>query len=109
MSIQYYVLGGPRYKPPGVSIGSPRLRFILMCMLMQLFVCCDRNKVQFSSTYITLIGIHLQLCSVNVAIAVCFRVKCLMSKVGSVKGLLVEKMAYSMGKCEHLLIKDTVC
>ena len=44
MSIKYYVLGGPRYKPPGVSRGSPKLHFILMCMLMQLFVCCDRNK-----------------------------------------------------------------
>ena len=49
MSIKYYVLGGPRYKPPEVSRGSPRLHFILMCMLMQLFVCCDRNKVQFNS------------------------------------------------------------
>ena len=48
MSIKYYVLGGPRYKPPGVSRGSPRLHFILMCTLMQLFVCCDRNKVQFN-------------------------------------------------------------
>ena len=49
MSIKYYVLGGPRYKPPGVSRVSPRLHFIPMCMLMQLFVCCDRNKVQFNS------------------------------------------------------------
>ena len=48
MSIQFYVLGGPRYKPPGVSRGSPRLHLIIMFMLM--FVCCcccDRNKVQF--------------------------------------------------------------
>ena len=41
--------GGPRHKPPGVSRGSPRLHFILMCMLVQLVVCCDRNKVQFNS------------------------------------------------------------
>ena len=50
MSIKFYVLGGPRYKPPGVSRGSPRLHFIIMFMLM--FVCCcccDRNKVQFNS------------------------------------------------------------
>ena len=48
MSIKFYVLGGPRYKPLGVSRGSPRLHFIIMFMLM--FVCCcccDRNKVQF--------------------------------------------------------------
>ena len=51
MSIKYYVLGGPRYKPPGVSKGSPRLHFILMCMLIQLFVCCDLNKVQFDSQW----------------------------------------------------------
>ena len=50
MSIKYYVLGGPRYKPPCVSNGSPRLHVILMCMVMQLFVCCDRNKVQFNLT-----------------------------------------------------------
>ena len=50
MSIKFYVLGGPRYKPLGVSRGSPRLHFIIMFMLM--FVCCcccDRNKVQFNS------------------------------------------------------------
>ena len=48
MSIKLYVLGGPRYKPLGVSRGSPRLHFIIMFMLM--FVCCsDRNKVQFNS------------------------------------------------------------
>ena len=47
MSIKFYVLGGPRYKPPGVSRRSPRLHFIIMFMLMQLFVCWDRNKVQF--------------------------------------------------------------
>ena len=50
MSIRFYVLGRPRYKPPGVSRGSPRLHFIIMFMLM--FVCCcccDRNKVQFNS------------------------------------------------------------
>ena len=40
--------GGPRYNPSGVSRGSPRLHFILMCMFVQLFVCCDRNKVQFN-------------------------------------------------------------
>ena len=46
MSIKFYVLGGPRYKPPGVSGGSPWLHLIIMFMLM--FVCCcDRNKVQF--------------------------------------------------------------
>ena len=50
MSIKLYVLGGPRYKPSGVSRGSPRLHFIIMFMLMKLFVCCcDRNKVQFNS------------------------------------------------------------
>ena len=52
MSIKFYVLGGPRYKPLGVSRGSPRLDFIIMFMLM--FVCCcccDRNKVQFNSTW----------------------------------------------------------
>ena len=38
--------GGPRYKPSGVSRGSPRLHLILM--LVQLFVCCDRNKVQLN-------------------------------------------------------------
>ena len=50
MSIKFYVLGGPRYKPLGFSRGSPRLHFIIMFMLM--FVCCcccDRNKVQFNS------------------------------------------------------------
>ena len=47
MSIKYYVLCGPRYKPPEVSMGSPWLHVILVCMLMQLFVCCDQNKVQF--------------------------------------------------------------
>ena len=41
--------GGSRYKPSGGSRGSPRLHFILMCMLVQLFVCCDRNKVQLNS------------------------------------------------------------
>ena len=46
--------GGPRHKPPGVSRGSPRLHFILMCMLVQLVVCCDRNKVQFNSIQKTL-------------------------------------------------------
>ena len=48
MSMKFYVLGGPRYKPLGVSRGSPRLHFIIMFMLM--FVCCcccDRDKVQF--------------------------------------------------------------
>ena len=48
MSIKFYVLDGPRYKPPGVSRGSPRLHFTIMFMLMQLFVCCDQNKVQFN-------------------------------------------------------------
>ena len=42
MSIKYYVLGGPRYKPPRISRGSPRLHFILMCMFMQLLVCSPR-------------------------------------------------------------------
>ena len=37
--------GGPRYKPSG----SPRLHVILMCMLVQSCVCCDRNEVQFNS------------------------------------------------------------
>ena len=49
MSIKFYVLGGPHYKPPGVSRGCPWLYFIIMFMLMQLFVCCDQNKVQFNS------------------------------------------------------------
>ena len=52
MSIKFYVLGVPRYKPLGVSRGSPRLHFIIMFMLM--FVCCcccDRNKVQFNSIH----------------------------------------------------------
>ena len=40
MSIKLYVLGGPRFKPPGVSRGSPRLHFIIMFMIMKLFVCC---------------------------------------------------------------------
>ena len=48
MSIKYYVLGGPRYKPPVISRGSPRLHFIHYLFIMQLFVCCDRNKVQFN-------------------------------------------------------------
>ena len=52
--------------------------------------------------YISFITIHLQLRSVNVAIAECFRVKCLMSNVGSVKGLRVEKMVYAMGSYIHL-------
>ena len=53
MSIKFYVLGGLRYKPLGVSRGSPRLHFIIMFMLM--FVCCcccDRNKVQFNSIHV---------------------------------------------------------
>ena len=50
MSIKFYVLGGPRYKPPGVSRGSPRLHFIIMFMLMFVCCCCDRNKVQFNSS-----------------------------------------------------------
>ena len=49
MPINYYVFGDPRYMPPGVPRGSPRLHVILMCMLMQLFVCGARNKVQFNS------------------------------------------------------------
>ena len=53
MSVKFYVLGCPRCKPPAVSRGSPRLHFIIMFMLMQLFVCCDRNKVQFNSIYFT--------------------------------------------------------
>ena len=62
MSIKNYVLGGPRCKPPGVSRGSPRLHIILMCMLMQLFVCCDRNKVQFNSNSIQF------KCSVSISV-----------------------------------------
>ena len=37
------------------------------------------------------------------AIAVCFRVKCLMSNIGSVKGLWVEKMLYAKShNCPYL-------
>ena len=44
----FYVLGGPRYKPPGVSRRSPRLHFIIMFMLM--FVCCFIvTKIKFNS------------------------------------------------------------
>ena len=42
-------LGGPRYKPQGVSRGSPRLHLIIMFMLMFVCCCCDRNKIQFNS------------------------------------------------------------
>ena len=48
MSIKYYVLCWSLVKPTGVSGGSPWLHFILMYMLMQLFVCCDRIKIKFN-------------------------------------------------------------
>ena len=48
MSTTFYVLGGRRYKPPGVSRGSPRLHLIIMFMLM--FVCCFVvTEIKFNS------------------------------------------------------------
>ena len=57
MSIKYYVLGGPRYKPPGVSRGSPRLHFILIYMLIHLFVCLYVvTEIKFNSIQLSLLA-----------------------------------------------------
>ena len=58
MSIKCYVLGGPRYKPLGVSRGSPRLHFIIMFMLM-LYVVVVVTEIKFNSTSFLVITLYL--------------------------------------------------